>query len=68
MKFNCGRPLDDRIADWFRAKKEKKEKWHKWFAWYPKRLNKNTCIWFEYIARRGVMDDCGDWKYEYEEI
>lgn len=44
--------------------------WHYWFAWHPVRIDNNTIVWLEWVARIGEYKHSGrlgagwDWKYQ----
>lgn len=72
MKFDCGRTLQEKAADRWKAEKEWAEamkKWHPYFAWYPKRVGSHDCRWLEWIECKGTWIDYGldgcYWVWEY---
>ena len=67
MKFHCGPSLAERAI----KRTRRLEQWHPWFAWRPIRVDARTCVWLEFIERKGIRQySYGGpgwcWSYRYE--
>lgn len=66
MKFDCGPTWVDRHI----AKHRYLSKWHLIFAFRPRRVDDGSCVWLEYVWRKGTYEcDYGgcSWRWEYKE-
>lgn len=61
MRFECKKTRGDELLFW-----------HKWFAWYPVRIDSETCVWLEFVERRGNVEYNSEgeeyWKFDYRFI
>jgi hypothetical protein len=61
MKRNC---------ESYKQKTARLWTWHPWFAWRRIRIHNegsdDTCVWLEYVARRGKVTYASDPDYSWE--
>ena len=67
MRFNCGPSIGDRLEGYFERRRGRLKKWHKYFTFMPTRIN-GTCIWLEYVERKGTCKIMDPWVWIYKLI
>lgn len=78
MILICGKPIYERLDEYFDKRKERKLDWHRYFTLVPRRIDNNRCVWLQFVERRGsiytfrsrlpessITADFYGWRYEY---